>query len=368
MVSGSRANLPSPHLDHGGRNIIMLECLEIIEFFALMTRLHTAPDAIPQGQDNPLRPAIAIITNVGSTHNKALSNWIDPHVAGAPDVTQIYASGPADINAALAQAAAIKSNVIVVNGGDGTADLVFGALLNHKPFTTMPAVALLSAGKTNMTAAAWSFGGDKVQAIRRIISAQRDGTLLRHVTHRPILAIDTGEGRPLLRGAFLGAADVVNGILFCREHIYPMKLPNALSHGLALGLLVWRGLFAGADAKPMEINWNDTASENHKLFFVSATTLDKLIVGLLPQPDRGEGPIHYLSVHTGARALCAVMPKLMTKKLTSGWGHSVRRAERITLSFDGAYTLDGELYQATRAQPLTVSANDTLPFIQIASP
>jgi hypothetical protein len=333
-----------------------------------MTRLHTATDAIPRGQDNPLRPVIAIITNVGSTHNKAQANWIDAHVAGEPDVAQIYTSGPADIDAALAQAAAIKADVIVVNGGDGTADLVFGALLNHKLFAAMPAVALLAAGKTNMTAAAWSFDGDKVVAIKRLLAARHEGTLLRHVTHRHILTIETGEDRPPLRGAFLGAADVVNGILFCREHIYPIKLPNALSHGLAIGLLLWRGLFAGAAAKPMEMHWDERSGENGAFFFVGVTTLDHLLVGLSPHPNIGEGPLHYLSLRTGPGTLLAAIPALITKKLTRGLGRVVRRAATLTLTFDGAYTLDGELFEATRARPLTIRANDTLPFIQITTP
>ncbi len=330
-----------------------------------MTRSPATITAITSTPDGPRRLVIAIITNLGSTQNRAQKTCIDSHVADEPDVPQIYTSGPGDIHAALSQAAAIKSDVIVVNGGDGTADLVFGALLNHKLFAIIPAVALLSAGKTNMTAAAWSFGGDKVAAIKRILAARRDGTLLDHVTHRPILAVAAGNDRPPLRGAFMGAADVVDGILFCRKHIYPMKLPNALSHSLAIGLLLWRGLFAGATAKPMEMRWNEGAGENGAFFFVSATTLDELVVGLSPQPDNGDGPLHYLSLRAGPGALFAAMPKLITKKLTQGLGRVVRRTNTVTLSFDGAYTLDGELFEATRAHPLTVSANDTLPFIQI---
>jgi Diacylglycerol kinase catalytic domain len=316
----------------------------------------------------PQRPVLAVITNGGSTQNRKHANWIDDLVANEPGVSQIRASGPADIDAALNQAATRGAEVIVVNGGDGTADLVFGGLLNQKPFAAQPAVALLSAGKTNMTAAAWSFGGDKVAALHSILAARRAGTLMTHITHRPILTIDTGHGRPALRGAFLGAADVVGGIQFCREHIYPMNLPNPISHTLAIGMLLWRGLFARADAASLDARWDAGAGgESGPFFFVSATTLDTLIVGLSPQPDTGQGPLHYLSLRGGAAALLAVMPKLMTKKIGGGTGRVVRRARSITLAFDGAYTLDGELFEAVRTQPLTISADQTLPFIRIGS-
>ncbi len=330
-----------------------------------MTLAATTPNPLPD--PDPQKPLVmAVITNVGSTQNQ--TNWIEPYVAGEPGLVQITTSGPADIDVAVGKAAAVKADVIIVNGGDGTADLVFSALLNRKTFTTPPAVALLAAGKTNMTAAAWSFDGDKVAAIKRILAARRKGSLLRHITHRPILTIETGNDRPALRGAFLGAADVVNGILFCREHIYPMKLPNPVSHALALGILFWRGFFSGARAEPMEARWDDGATgESGKFFFISATTLDKLIIGLSPQPDEGAGALHYLSLRAGAGVLLKAMPKLVTKNLKSGSGRMVRRTQRMTLTFDGAYTLDGELYKASRSQPLTISANETLPFIQIAA-
>ena len=306
-----------------------------------MTLAATTPNPLPD--PDPQKPlVIAVITNVGSTQNQ--TNWIEPYVAGEPGLVQITTSGPADIDVAVGKAAAVKADVIIVNGGDGTADLVFSALLNRKTFTTPPAVALLAAGKTNMTAAAWSFDGDKVAAIKRILAARRKGSLLRHITHRPILTIETGNDRPALRGAFLGAADVVNGILF------------------------WRGFFSGARAEPMEARWDDGATgESGKFFFISATTLDKLIIGLSPQPDEGAGALHYLSLRAGAGVLLKAMPKLVTKNLKSGSGRMVRRTQRMTLTFDGAYTLDGELYKASRSQPLTISANETLPFIQIAA-
>ncbi len=314
------------------------------------------------------QPIVAVITNAGSTQNKGGENWIDRHLADAPGVVHLPTSDPSQIPAALRHAAAAKADVIVVNGGDGTADLVFGSLLNDKPFATPPALALLSSGKTNMTAAAWSFGGDKAAALAWIMRARNDGTLLNHVTQRPILTVDRGDGSAPLRGAFLGAADVVDGILFCRKHIYPLNLPNAISHGISISILFWRSLFRGSQATPMITMWDNTEGENGRFFFVSATTLDKLVLDLAPYPQDGQGPLRYLSLKSGARSVLAAIPKVISKILTSGTGHMVRSAARVTLAFDGAYTLDGELYHATRAAPLTVSAHDSLPFIRMPGP
>jgi len=349
------AEKPGPgrqHRPHGGCNIILLECIEIMGFFGPMTSASATS-----------LPVLAVITNAGSTANKA-GDWIDPLLAGEPGVLHLKTTGAADIDAAVAQAAAHRAEVVVVNGGDGTVDLTFGALLNGKHFTTQPAVALLSAGKTNMTAAAWSCGGDKTDAMRRVLAARREGALAGHAKPRHILTVDRGDGSAPLRGAFLGAADVVNGILFCREHIYPLSLPNAVSHTLAIGLLLWRGLFSGARAEPLEAAWRD-GGEHGSFFFVSATTLDKLVLGLAPQPDHGEGALTYLSLRGGPGAMLAVMPKLLTKTFSTGTGRIVRRTDEMKLSFDGAYTLDGELFEASRNRPLTISARETLPIVRL---
>lgn len=308
---------------------------------------------------------LAVISNGASTHNMREQGWIEPYLVG-PGIHHFHGHGPDGIAAAVAKAGAIGAEVIVVNGGDGTADLVFSALLNNGPFPTPPALALLPAGKTNMTAAAWSFRGDKRHALGQILGAWKTGAIGQHIHHRPILTVERHDGAASLRGAFFGAADVVNGILFCRKNIYPLKLPNVISHSLAVGLLLWRGIFTGSKADALHIEIDDaTPHETQSLFFMSVTTLDKLILGLMPQPGSGGGPLHQISLRRGAWPLLGAIPSFITKNVTNGYGRVVQRAEKITLSFDGAYTLDGELYSSTREKPLTITAEQTLPIIQM---
>jgi hypothetical protein len=313
-------------------------------------------------------PMLAVISNGGSTQNRRQRNWIDPYLASETNVRVLRTSGPDDIGRCLRDAAAAKAEIVVVNGGDGTADLVFGALLNERPFVRPPAVALLAAGKTNMTAAAWCGGGDKAAALQRLLHLRRMGTLLDRAVHRSILTVERGDGSSPLRGAFFGAAEAVDGILFCRRRIYPLNLPNAVSHGVAIGLLLWRSLVSGAGAKPISVRWDDAGEESGSFFFVGATTLGRLIVGLKPRPDVGIGPVTYLSLRTGPAAVLAAVPRLVAKTVASGIGRCVRRVDTLHLAFDGAYTLDGELYEARRDRPLVISARETLPIIRLGEP
>jgi hypothetical protein len=340
----------------------LLEHIENIEFFALMAASTPSPysDVAPTGPQ-----VLAVLSNAGSTQNLADGAWLEATLAGEPNVLSLAVTGPDDIGAAISRAIDANAQVIVVNGGDGTADLVMGALLTMPVHLPKPALALLAAGKTNMTAAAWSFGGDKVEALQRIVAARRKGTLLNHVRERHVLKIERGGDNPPLYGAFFGAADVVDGILFCRKHIYPMKLPNALSHPLAIGLLLWRAMVSGSSAEPVRVRWDDGQSEDGRFFLVSATTLDTLITGLTPIAETGTGPLTYLSLRPGVQPLLSVMPKLFTKDIGTGAGRIVRRAKSVTMTFDGAFTLDGEMFETTRNTPITLSADDRLRFIRM---
>jgi hypothetical protein len=329
-----------------------------------------APDPPPQSSRAadvaPIRrQVLAVLSNAGSTQNRSGGRWLEAALADEPDVLSLAVTGPADIGAAVSQAIDANAQVIVVNGGDGTADLVMGGLLEMPIQAPKPALALLAAGKTNMTAAAWSFGGDKVESLHRILAAWRNGTWRSHVRERQVLKVNRGSDRAPLYGAFFGAADVVDGILFCRRRIYPMNLPNALSHPLAIGLLLWRAMVRGASAAPVHVQWDDGLADDGRFFLVSATTLDTLITGLTPIAQTGSGPLTYLSLRPGAQPLLSVMPKLFTKDIGTGAGRIVRRAKSITMTFDGAFTLDGEMFEATRNTPITLSADDSLRFIRM---
>ncbi|MCA9269842.1 MAG: hypothetical protein KDA41_15280, partial [Planctomycetales bacterium] len=292
-------------------------------------------------------------------------DWASPVIAGEPDVSHIFAASPGEIAAAVA--AAIESGVdtIVVNGGDGSADLVFAALL--KAGAAIP-VAILPGGKTNMTADSWSIAGDKREALRRVLSARQRRDWNESKIPRTILRVSHGAGEPLY-GTFFGAADVVDGILFCREHVYPLKMPNTISHGAAIALMFWRALL-GFSAKHLEAAVHLTrekhTAEEGRFFFVGVTTLDQMLLGLAPAPVNDGGPLTYMSLRPGPRALLAALPEITARSVGGGYRRTVLKSERVTLRFDGAFTLDGELYDARKDHPVIIDAGGTLPIVRIA--
>lgn len=300
-----------------------------------------------------------MITNTGSTRNLRGDGWVDPLLAGETRVSHHKVSA-GEIAATVATCAREGAETIVVNGGDGTVGLVFGALLNGSDYPQLPSLALLPAGKTNMTGADWSLRGSPEAALKAVLTARREGALTKHVITRPVLTLRQNATTPPLYGAFFGAAEVVDGIRFCRKHIYPLKMPNAFSHTAAIGVLLGRALFAGGGAMKVE----DVESGN--FFAVIVTALDEMLLGIRPAPaGETQAPLHYISLRPGAATMLAGVSALTGKRIAAGSGRTVRKLNRISLSFTGAYTLDGELYEANAAQPLVLEGNRTLDFIRL---
>lgn len=312
-----------------------------------------------------LTPAtIAIISNHLSTRNQSDRAWLDDIISDKPWVRRFSIDHIDDIPRAITECADAGIDVIAVDGGDGTVGVVFSALLNDGPYKTLPALALLPSGKTNMTAAAWSLSGDRREALSTLLRKHANGTLGSTVHTQPVLTLKKSGSRNR-HGAFFGGADIVDGILYCRKNIYPLGWPNALSHPAAIALLFWRAMTSGGDGGSVHVRDDDANwSEDGRFYVAMATTMDKLLLGMRPDPKAGKGPVHYISLRTGALSILSTVLNLIKRRFTHSKIRTVRRSASLTFTFNGSYTLDGELYDATEDKPLTIDGDQTLRFVR----
>jgi Diacylglycerol kinase catalytic domain len=313
---------------------------------------------------------LAVITNRASTRNRHGDTWVDSLLKTESDVVHFKVDHADQIAGTVQRCADVSATAIVINGGDGTAGLVFAALLNGTAYSRLPALALLPSGKTNMTTAGWRLMDTPEAGLTAVLKSRRDATLAGHVVSRPVLALRQNAGTPPLYGAFFGAAEVVEGIRFCRSHIYPLNLPNPISHSAALTVLLWRGLRAKANGTAAVLQ-NEQVLESGNFFMIAATALDEVLLGIKPEPaevsqdDRADSGLYYVSLRIGAGPILGMLPGLMRGHVRPGSGRTVRRFDRLTLNFTGAYTLDGEIYEARAGEPLMLDGSQRLNFIRI---
>src|SRR3546814_11234427 len=78
-----------------------------------------------------------------------------------------------------------------------------------------------------------------MKALQRVVELVESGRLEDHVIERQLISLDSGdESRPVL-GMFLGGAYLADVMLYCRNRIYPLGLPNGISHFLAAMLALF---------------------------------------------------------------------------------------------------------------------------------
>jgi hypothetical protein len=308
--------------------------------------------------------ALAIITNNHSTQNRGDTEWLNTIVRGHKWIHHFGIDHPSKIAYTIQCCAELNIDTIMINGGDGTIGLVLSALLNDGPFKTPPPLALLPSGKTNMTAKSWSLNGDPKPILEIFLKRYSEGLLDKTTLNRNILTIHEENQLPK-HGAFFGAAEIVEGILYCRKHIYPMALPNSVSHMLSITALLMRAIRRNQTSSQFQAidNTNNWSDEGEFFAFV-LTTMDKLLLGIRPEKGQGQGPINYMSIKSGFMSICAATPHIMKRRIMSGYNRTVRNSQSVTLLFDGHYTLDGELYVAKKIQPLTITSKHILRFIQ----
>src|SRR4030095_11440985 len=106
--------------------------------------------------------------------------------------------------------------------------------------TTAPPVAVLPSGKTNLIALDLGAQGDPVEALDRLLAIAR-ADLSPYLVAREMISLSGGEtGIAPVIGMFLGGAGLADIMLYCRERVYPLGLPNNISHFITAVAVVLR--------------------------------------------------------------------------------------------------------------------------------
>ena len=319
---------------------------------------------------------VGLISNPNSGRNRKQLHAIEHIVANHPRVHHYPTAGPADIPAALASLANQGVPVLAINGGDGTVAQVLTHMLRAGPFEQLPLIVLLPGGTTNMTAGDVGLTGNLERAVRRLCrwadDPRSEGRLLR----RPILRVDPGGGRPVAYGMFFGTGAIIQGIEYCRSRIHTKGLVNEIGPGLAMARTMWgivrqdrRFVLPVAVSVAFEAAAPAPAPAEDILILL-VSSLERLFLGMRPYWGTENGPLHVSMIRADANHLLRRLPALLRGKpgrhTGAAEGYQSRNVGRISLSLDGPFTLDGEMYQASRAAgPVTISAGGIITFIRL---
>lgn len=316
---------------------------------------------------------VALLSNPSSTGNRAFLPRLRSFCAGRSDIFHYEVESVDQIADALASIACVKPRVLVINGGDGTVQATLTELYHGDQFEgAPPPVAVLPNGKTNLIALDLGAQGDPLKALERILDLA-GGDMNGHVVQRELIALTEGDHdrRPVL-GMFLGGAGLADTILYCRNKIYPLGLPNGLSHFIAGIAVVFsmlfgiRGRFLPPAPNPVKVSLIREGKGTQRFAFLIVTTLEKLL--FTGRNERSPG-LRLMAIDQSLPALFRGLWAGMVGQLGQSpvTGVHVEQGDLIRIESDGtSVILDGETFSATRGHPIVLRSTAPVPFLRIA--
>lgn len=319
---------------------------------------------------------IALLSNPKSTGNLSKLPRIRAFCAEHPDIFHYEVEQAAQIGEAMKTIARVRPALLVINGGDGTVQAALTELHNGGHFgADVPPVAVLPNGKTNLIALDLGAQGDPVVALERLLEIARHD-LARHVVPRELIALRCGAGeqRPVI-GMFLGGAGLADTMLYCRNRIYPLGLPNGLSHAITAMAVIFRGLFglkAGflpPEPSPLHVSVSRDGQISGRFALLAVTTLEKLLLGTGIRTEGG-GRLKLLAIEQRPASMLRGIFGMLSSTLAKGKvnGVHVEQADEIQIEGDrSSVILDGETFEARTGRPIHLSRAQPLSFVRLAA-
>ena len=322
---------------------------------------------------------VALLSNPTSTGNRAILPRVRSFCAAHSEIFHYEVEGIDQIGPALRTIARVRPQVLILNGGDGTVQSTLTELYHGRHFDgAPPPVAVLPNGKTNLIALDLGAVGDPIVALERILEIAR-GPMEGNIVTRELIALSRDEeGQPDVLGMFLGGAGLADYMLYCRNKIYPLGLPNWLSHVLTLFALLFSLLLPGVRAaflppRPSAVKVSLVRQGQIQGHFslLIVTTLRKMLMGSSASAEHHSiGGLQLMAVDHHPLALVRAVFASISGKLGKGrWqGVHVERGDEIRIEGDrSSVILDGEIFQARKGGAIVLRHTDPLSFLKLAA-
>jgi hypothetical protein len=322
------------------------------------------------------RPRIALISNPKSTGNLAQLPRIRAFCAEHPNIFHYEVERADQIGEAMRTVARVEPAVLAINGGDGTVQAVLTELYNGGHFgVEAPPVAVLPSGKTNLIALDLGARGDPVEALERLLEIAR-ADLAPHLVARELISLSGGEtGITPVIGMFLGGAGLADVMLYCRERIYPLGLPNSVSHFITAIAVVlrqvfgWRASFLPPEPSPLSVSVRREGAITARFAFLFVTTLERLLLSS-EFASNGRGALKFVAVEQKPVSLLRAFAASLAGRLgrTKMSGVHVEEADEISIEGEASQViLDGETFRAGLGKPILLRPANPLSFVRIAA-
>jgi hypothetical protein len=314
-----------------------------------------------------------LITNPLSQRNRQRQPAMRDAVAGHPDLLHEELDSVHATADVLRDFARREVGLVIVCGGDGTVQKVLTELLNGREFERPPPLAVLPGGMTNLIAADVGLRGDAVQSLTKLCRAAADPTAVRETVERPVLSLQRTPQEPPVHGMFLGTAAFYHAVMMARHEVHATGAKHDLAIALSLALALFRlttgrrgsSALSQRERMTVEIDGRTAAPSDYLLFL--ATTLERLMLGLMPFWGEGAGGLRYTALGFPPQRLWrALVPVIRgrPRPWMAAQGYESGRTNECRLSLQCPIVFDGEIFTPEPGTPVTLRADRRVSFLR----
>jgi diacylglycerol kinase (ATP) len=313
---------------------------------------------------------IGILSNVHSRRNQKSLPAIERMLAEFPDVAHQSFRHIDAMPQAVATLAKSGVQHLVINGGDGTTQAVLGELLDRSPFAAKPRVTLVGGGMTNVIAHDVGVPSAPVDALRRILGRARNGKG-GEVLRRTTIAVKCSGQERIEYGFLVGAVGFYQGTRLTRRDMHRVGFRQSLATKAGIAWSVMRLLLhgegerSGLHGERVAIGLNGAPPQEAAYLFILATTLERLLPGVMPFWGHDHGAIKLTTIASPAQRFGhAAIP--VVRGRPRPWmrsaGYASTRADRISLRLTSPIVVDGEVFDPGPHGHVELSAGPAVEF------
>src|SRR5262245_24196489 len=313
---------------------------------------------------------IGILSNVHSRRNQSALPAIERLLVEFPGVKHQSFRHIEAMPQAMAMLAGSGADHLIINGGDGTAQAVLGELLDRSPFAMRPRLTLIGGGMTNVIAHDVGVPAAPVDALRRILSRARNGHEA-EVLRRTTIAVGHGGQNRTEYGFLAGAVGFYQGTRLTRRDMHRVGLRQSIATKAGIAWSVVRLLLhgegdrSGLHGERVAIGLDGAPPEEAPYLFILATTLERMMPGVMPFWGHDHGAIKLTTIASPAQRFGrAALP--VVRGRPRPWmhkaGYASTRADRISLCLKSPLVMDGEVLDPGLHGHIELSAGPVVEF------
>ncbi|MCS6924909.1 MAG: hypothetical protein NZ578_03295, partial [Candidatus Binatia bacterium] len=243
---------------------------------------------------------IGVLTNLRANHNGAKVARLRRALRRYPSLVSVETTEDRQVPEALSCLLRQGIDILAVHGGDGTLQRVLTELLSNMASASLPLIAPLRGGRTNMSALDIGSHRDPGLALSALVTAVQQGAVQQRIVERPVLRIVLGPEVPVQYGMFCGFGVIHRTIALKHRILPPRHFQGALSSAVFVGALVARAVCGSLRGlltpDRLEITCDGHPLGATEFVLVMATTLERLFLRMRPFWGRELAPIRLTAI------------------------------------------------------------------------